>query len=62
MARGCRDCRRCTESRLRGCLAGPWRVVFGFLAWPWRVLQRRCPHCGHPLAWHSRLRNGRFQD
>lgn len=63
MARvGCRDCKRCTESRLTGCLLAPFRLVFGIFTLPARAVQRKCPQCGHPLAWHARDASGRFKD
>lgn len=62
MARGCRDCSRCTESALTGCLMLPFRVVFGLFGALARMGQRKCPQCGHPLSWHKRDAQGRFAD
>jgi hypothetical protein len=62
MGRGCRDCRRCTESALVGCLLLPFRLVWGILMLPFRAVQRKCPVCGHPLSWHQRDATGRFKD
>lgn len=60
--KGCRDCTRCTESKGRGCLLFPFR----FLLLPFTVVRqsfmRKCPSCGHPLAWHQRDETGRFKD
>lgn len=59
---GCRDCSRCTETWLRGCLLFPVRLLFmPFIAIRWRFMQL-CPQCGHPLKWHSRDASGRFKD
>lgn len=64
MAKGCRDCSRCTESQLTGCIMGPFRLLW-YLTIIGPILQwgkRRCPQCGHPLAWHDRDKTGRFMD
>jgi hypothetical protein len=62
MAGGCRDCTRCTESSMGGCLMTPIRsLIFlcgGFLV-SW--FQRGCPQCGHKLKHHHRIA-GRFAD
>jgi hypothetical protein len=59
----CRDCPRCTESAMKGCLVAPvrlWVDVFRTLfIWPFRKM---CPLCKHPLAWHTRDSAGRFHD
>lgn len=56
MAGGCRDCRRCTESPMAGCLLGPFRLLAwmlgGFLV---RSVQQTCPQCRHPMSWHQRV-------
>lgn len=59
---GCRDCSRCTESAFAGCLALPFRLVFGIFMAIGRMGQKRCPQCGHPLSWHARDASGRFKD
>lgn len=59
----CRDCSRCTESAMRGCLVSPVRFWADLLrrmfVWPFRKM---CPTCGHPLSWHARDQAGRFKD
>lgn len=61
--RKCRDCTRCTESMMQGCLVAPFRlwvdIARMLLIWPFRKM---CPECGHPLAWHLRDSTGRFHD
>jgi len=59
---GCRDCSRCTESVFTGCLLLPFRIIFGIFLLPFRMAQRKCPQCGHPIAWHARDATGRFKD
>lgn len=59
---GCRDCTRCTESALTGCLLAPFRILFSIFT-VWGLLgARKCPQCGHPLKWHQRDATGRFAD
>lgn len=64
MARGkCRDCSRCTESAMKGCLIFPLRMWVDAL----RIIfvypfTRMCPTCKHPLRWHSRTKEGLFHD
>lgn len=60
--KGCRDCKRCTEGSLAGCIALPFRVLFFIPSLFLRAGQRKCPHCGHPIAWHARDKSGRFKD
>lgn len=59
----CRDCSRCTESTMKGCLIAPLRffadMVRVFFIWPFTKM---CPVCRHPLAWHKRDAAGRFAD
>jgi hypothetical protein len=59
----CRDCERCTESALYGCLIMPIRIFADLIR---RVLifpfYKMCPDCGHPLIWHNRDESGRFRD
>ena len=59
----CRDCSRCTESTMKGCLVSFYRVPLDMLRaifiWPF---QKLCPICRHPLAWHGRDSAGRFHD
>ncbi len=59
----CRDCQRCTESSMQGCLVLPFRIWIDFFrilfVWPFRKM---CPICKHPLAWHKRDNTGRFAD
>jgi hypothetical protein len=59
----CRDCQRCTESAMKGCLVLPFRIWIDALrlifVYPF---VKRCPECGHPLSWHLRDARGRFAD
>lgn len=59
----CRDCTRCTESYMQGCLLGIFRIwidIFRMIfIWPFRKM---CPVCKHPLAWHGRDASGHFHD
>ena len=59
----CRDCKRCTESAMTGCLWSPIRIWFDLFRimfiWPF---VRKCPICKHPLSWHGRDSAGRFHD
>lgn len=59
----CRDCSRCTETAMKGCLMSGFRIwvdIFRRLfIWPFRKM---CPVCHHPLLWHSRDSAGRFHD
>lgn len=57
----CRDCKRCTESAMQGCLLAFIRfdLLRRLFIWPFRKI---CPACGHPLAWHNRDASGRFAD
>lgn len=58
----CRDCPRCTEPLLIGCILIPLRIVEAILMFIPRGLKKRCPECGHPLSWHKRDSSGRFHD
>lgn len=60
---GCRDCPRCLESSLIGCLMAPIRLTLfllgGFLL---RATQQLCPQCGHRMAIHQRRQDGSLKD
>lgn len=62
MAKGCRDCSRCTESSFDGCMFMPIRLILwlcgGFIL---NFFRRRCPECGHMMGLHRRI-GGRFAD
>ncbi len=62
MARGCRDCSRCTESTLTSLIALPFRLLFLPLTFFTRAVVKKCPDCGHPLSWHARRADGSFKD
>jgi ribosomal protein S27AE len=60
---GCRDCSRCTELALVSLVMVPFRLAWWLLTfWNVGLLRRKCPHCSHRLALHSRLADGRFRD
>lgn len=59
---GCRDCSRCTESSMKGCLMMFPRLLTAFIVFPWLLMQRKCPHCKHPLVWHEKRADGSFKD
>lgn len=63
---GCRDCDRCTETAMTGCLMWPWRFFLGvcnvFTLGLLFSMKKKCPQCGHPLSAHHRRKDGSFQD
>lgn len=65
MAKGCRDCRVCTEPFVMTLLL-TW-TGFRLVKWAmfdvWAgAVRRKCPQCGHYLTQHNRGAGGRFQD
>lgn len=40
----------------------PFRIVLSPLSILLRTTQRKCPRCGHPIAWHAKDEQGRFKD
>jgi len=59
---GCRDCKRCTERGATGLLMAIPRLFYNiFIGWWLNLFRKRCPQCGHPLAWHQKV-GGVFQD
>lgn len=61
MARGCRDCSRCTETCIVALIKLPFRFVLGIPRMFTGAFQKKCPQCGHRLSQHT-LVGGRFQD
>jgi hypothetical protein len=57
MAKGCRDCKRCTELGIKTLSMLPVRTTvalanvatLGVLG----LFQRKCPHCGHKMSDHK---------
>ncbi len=61
MAKGCRDCKRCTESVLTRLVKKPVRVTQAPIGIVTAITRKKCPHCGHNVADHE-LVDGRFKD
>jgi hypothetical protein len=62
MAGGCRDCSRCTERGAVGLAMMIPRIFTAiFVNWWLNLFRKKCPQCGHPMAWHERI-GGRLAD
>jgi hypothetical protein len=62
MAKGCRDCPRCTESAATSMVLAIFRLIIWLFWGLWvGLFQKKCPQCGHLLSIHQRV-NGRFVD
>jgi hypothetical protein len=60
---GCRDCERCTERMIVWLIVLPFRVVWRLATfWNIGLVTRKCPQCGHRIAHHHKLADGRFKD
>jgi hypothetical protein len=63
MAKGCRDCKRCTEAVATGCILSPFRLVLWVMTfWNIGLFVRKCPQCGHRMRLHQRRADGSFKD
>lgn len=63
MAAGCRDCSRCTETALTGCVMMPFRLTWwALIFWNVGMVTKHCPQCKHPLSLHARRDDGSFKD
>ena len=62
MAKGCRDCKRCTEAAGVALVKLPvrlaWNLTGGIAT---GLLRKKCPQCGHNMA-DRHMVEGRFQD
>jgi hypothetical protein len=62
MAKGCRDCSRCTEAAAVGLAKSPFRIVKWAMWDLWvGLFRKKCPQCGHYLGLHKRI-DGKFAD
>ena len=60
---GCRDCSRCIETGLTSILFDIPRGIWWILTfWNIGLMQRHCPICGHKMAKHKVMADGRFAD
>jgi len=63
MAKGCRDCERCTESLFFSLI---WWLpnLFYKLCFSWNcgIFKKHCPECGHFMSQHQRRPDGSLKD
>ena len=60
---GCRDCKRCTETKIVSIILGVPRLIWWILIfWNIGLFQKRCPQCSHLLKMHEKRADGSFRD
>jgi hypothetical protein len=63
MAKGCRDCKRCTEVAAASLMLVLLRIPWWLLTfWNIGLFQKKCPTCGHKMSLHERRADGSFKD